>query len=530
MVFDLWATVSTERANSPILTSDSAGTSAKLAIGLVAIFAGTKLLLHFVTIFFTPYEIHRDEFLYLAMGEHLRLWNMDFPPAIAILANTARLVFGDTLFAIRFFPAIAGAAIVALTAMLVRELGGGRGAQAMAMLAVMCNPLFMRTAVLFQPVVFDQLCWTLGLCAMARLARGPRLQDWILLGVAFGLGLLNKFSILFFGAAAFVGFLLSPQRRMVFSRGAWIALAITLLLGSPSIVGQVRLGFPVTIHMADLQTQQLHRVTHGEYLSGQVLMLGPSVLLAGLGLWFLVSARAMRQCRALGLTCAAVFVLLLFLHGKPYYTGPIYPALFAAGATVVFGWPSGYARWLRLTGGTLILLFGLFSLPFGLPILPPERMARYAARAGLTTAVTTNQGKVLPLPQDYADMIGWKDQVQAVARAFASLSVERQAVTGLFAQNYGQAGALEFYGPRLGLTAPIMLPNNFLLWPAKPECEAILTVGISEAYLQKFFAKVSVLDRFDHPWMVPEERNLLICLAAQPTRDLQEAWKRRSRK
>lgn len=516
------ADISSLRAGSPL--------PVKLALDLVIVFAGLQLVLHLVTIFVTPYEVHRDEFLYLAMGEHLHLWNMDFPPAIAILAKLARLLFGDTLFAIRFLPALAGAAIVALTAMLVREFGGGRGAQALAMLAIVCNPLFMRAAVLFQPVVFDQLWWTVGLYALTRICKKPILQDWILLGVACGFGLLNKFSILFFSLAAFVGLLLSPRRNTLLSRGAWIALGTALLLGSPSIVGQVRLDFPVMVHMQDLTTQQLDRVTYGDYLIGQVLMLGPSALLAAVGVWSLIASAAMRQFTAVGWTCTTVFILLMLLHGKAYYTGPIYPALLAAGSVAVLDWRPIFVNWVCFAIAFLIVLFGIVSLPFGLPILPPDLMARYAARAGLTSAVTTNQGKVLPLPQDYADMIGWKEQVDTVAKAFASLPPEKQAVTGLVVRNYGQAGALEFYYPRFGLTAPIMLPNNFLLWPAKPQCKAILAVGIAEEDVQKFFARVTVLGHFQHRWMVPEERDFVLYFAEEPTRDIREAWQRRTQK
>jgi hypothetical protein len=282
--------------------------------------------------------------------------------------------------------------------------------------------------------------------------------------------------------------------------------------------------------MEDLRAQQLNRVTYGDYLTGQVLMLGPSILLAAIGVWSLMTSAAMRQFRAIGWTCATVFGLLLLLHGKAYYTGPIYPALLAAGSAAVFGWRPICAKWIGFATAVIVLLFGIVSLPFGLPLLPPDLMARYAAKAGLTSAVRTNQGKVLPLPQDYADMIGWKEQVEAVAKAFASLPPEKQAVTGLVARNYGQAGALEFYGPRFGLTAPIMLPNNFLLWPAKPHCKAVLTVAIPEADVQRFFARVTVLDHFDHRWMVPEERNLVLCFAEEPTRDIREAWQPRARK
>ena len=125
----------------------------RLAFGLVAAFAAVKLLVHFITIAVTPYGIHRDEFLYLAMGQHLRSWCMDFPPAIAVLAQVARSLFGDTLFAVRFFPAIAGTLLVIATGLLTRELGGRRFAQGLAMFALFSSPLFLRPAALFQPVV-----------------------------------------------------------------------------------------------------------------------------------------------------------------------------------------------------------------------------------------------------------------------------------------------------------------------------------------------------------------------------------------
>jgi hypothetical protein len=145
-----------------------------LALGLVIGFAAVKLLAHFLTVAVTPYGIHRDEFLYLSMGEHLRLWRMDFPPAIALLAKAARGLFGDTLFAIRFFPAIAGTCVLALAGVIARELGGARFAQGLAMLTILLGALFLRSASLFHPVVFDQLCRTLfGRFTRRSLPRGP---------------------------------------------------------------------------------------------------------------------------------------------------------------------------------------------------------------------------------------------------------------------------------------------------------------------------------------------------------------------
>lgn len=519
----------------------------------IAACAFARFLVHLVITLTTPYEIHRDEFLYLAMGEHLRLWAMDFPPAIALLANFSTGLFGDNLFAVRFTPALAGAAIVAMTGLLVRELGGRRPAQAVAMLCVCCSPLFLRAACLFQPVVFDQLWWTVAFYAVVRLlyqssgsspeqasrvdektidiralSDSASFRQWLLLGVACGLGLLTKFSILFFGLALVGALLLGKHRAVFLGRGPWMAAAIALVIGAPTIMGQLRLGLPVLIHMEDLQTEQLHRVTYAEFLTGQVLMFGPSIIVAAAGFVYLGLVRAGSRLRAVAVTCAGAFLLLMILHGKAYYIGPIYPTLFAAGA--VFAWElrGRVALYARRVLVALIVVAGALCSPFGLPFLPPEPMARYAARLGIQAAVKTNTGTVLPLPQDYADMIGWKEQVQAVASAFRTLPSEVQSRAWLIARNSGQAGAMEFYGPRFGLPRRIMLPDNFLLWPAAPSCDAAISIDIPPADLKKFFGQVEIIGHFDHPWMVEWERHSVICRAEEPVKDLREAWRKRS--
>ena len=161
----------------------------------------------------------------------------------------------------------------------------------------------------------------------------------------------------------------------------------------------------------------------------------------------------------------------------------------------------------------------------GLPILPPEKMAKYAAALGDKSLVTTNRKVVLRLPQDYADMLGWEEQVIAVAEAWQGLPPDKRAKAVFIARNYGQAGALEFFGPRHGLTRPILLPKNFLLWPppAAP-CDVVITVGIPQEDLARFFKSTRLIQRFDNAWRVPEEQKVPICIGENPIRDLQEAW------
>jgi hypothetical protein len=158
-------------------------------------------------------------------------------------------------------------------------------------------------------------------------------------------------------------------------------------------------------------------------------------------------------------------------------------------------------------------------------------MARYAATVGLKAATTTNRGTALPLPQDFADMPGWEDQVCAVAQVYQSLPADKRAQAVLVASNYGQAGALEFFGPRHGLPRRVLLPGSALLWRPSPgdSHDVVVTVGISPENLGRFLRAIRLVSRFDHPWMVDEERNVPICVAETPYGNAREVWAPRKR-
>jgi hypothetical protein len=231
----------------------------------------------------------------------------------------------------------------------------------------------------------------------------------------------------------------------------------------------------------------------------------------------------MRAYRPIASSCLMVFLLLLLLHGKPYYAGPIYPVLFAAGAAAL----DQASRQVQWGAGVFILGFGLLALPFGLPILPPAAMASFAARFGPKAATMTNQGQFLALPQDYADMIGWPAQVAAMAEAYQSLPPDQRAQAILVASNYGQAGALEFFGPALGLRAPVWLPGSPKWWqPTGRLPEVVVAIGFSPDSTPRYFRTVQLISQFDHPWMVAEERHTPIVIAQSPLPDLQAVWSR----
>ncbi|HET7230876.1 MAG TPA: glycosyltransferase family 39 protein [Longimicrobium sp.] len=497
------------------------------AWGIVGALAALKLALHVATNLFTPYGVHRDELLYLAMGRHLQLWKMDFPPLIAVLAQAQRAAFGDSLLSIRLAAAIAGTLLVVLAALVAREAGGGRFSQGAAAVGMMSGVLWQRSANLFQPVVFDQLWWTLALFALLCLCRSKNPRWWLAVGLACGIGLLTKFSILFFGVALFGAMLLTKHRWWLFTPWPWAALALALAIGSPSIVGQVRLGFPVRASMSELSQSQLAHVGHADFLLGQVMMVGPAILLALAGVWTLLIGRA-RAFRIAGWACVLAVALLMVLHGKPYYAGPVYPTLIGAGAAALGGvrvrFLSPALRWGAVAA---MVAGGLFLLPLGIPILPPVQMRAYTQAAGLSVANRNNRGQMERLPQDYADMLPWEDQVAQIARVYRKLPPEKRARAVIFAGNYGEAGAIDFYGPKYGLPRAVSDAGTYWFFgPGRLPGAVLITIGKPDEDLRPFFSTVTRYGWVDNAWWVSEERDNTIYVAEGPKTTLQALWPR----
>jgi hypothetical protein len=337
--------------------------------------------------------------------------------------------------------------------------------------------------------------------------------------------------MLFLGVGLVAGLVLAPQRRVLLTPWPWLAVLIALVIGSPSIVGQIRLGYPVVGQMGTLQQSQLVHVSVWSFVTEQLLY-GPGVFLGGAGVVYLLRAESMRPYRAVAWTCIATWVLLLVLHGKPYYIGPIYPTLFGAGAVALERWTEPL-RGRRGSAGTavrgvavgLIVAYGILILPFGIPVVPPAEMAAYSARVGITAAVTTNQGRRLPLPQDYADMLGWPQQVAALARVYGSLPPEKRSQAVLIAGNYGEAGAIDYYGPRYGLPRAVSAAGSYWFFgPGDKPGAVAITIGVQQQDLVAFFGRVTAVGRVVNPWGVPEEMDVPIFLCEQPRRTLQAVW------
>jgi 4-amino-4-deoxy-L-arabinose transferase-like glycosyltransferase len=499
----------------------------RLIVGLV----GIKVLLHVAAAAVTPYEFHRDELLYFSMGTHLRLFHMDFPPLIALLSELLRHTVGVSVFTYRMLPALAGAGVLLVALATARALGGGRVAVLLTGVAVLTGVVFLRTAALFQPVVFDQLAWGAALYALLRLEQTDDPRWWHWLGLAGGLGLLTKFSIAFIGVGVLAALLATPRRRALLGPGPWVALGIVLVLGSPSILGQIALGFPVVGQLDSLRGSQLERITWREFLGTQPLMMGPAIVLAGAGAVASFVDPRLRPFRSVAIACLATFLLLGALQGKPYYAAPIFPVLSAAGAVWVEGLGRPRLRAAIAWGvGAAAVAYGIALLPLGLPVVPPAPMARYAAAIGLTAATRTNTGGRLPLPQDYADMLGWREKADAVAGVVATLTPAERERTVLYGDNYGQAGALDLYGRRLGLPPVVSLTGSFYYFgPGERTAGVILALGVEPAEVETVrCGSLEVGPRVSNPWGVEEEQDVPIVVCREPDITLRELWARRA--
>jgi len=507
------------------MTSDS---RPAIAARVLAAAVVLDLALHVMTALITPYGFQRDEFLYFAMGAHLHLWSMDFPPAMAILSQLMRATTGLGLVPVRILPGIASAGLVVFAVLFARELGGRAYAQALAALTIVASPALLRSGTLFQPVVFDQLAWTLVLFALLRLARTGDGRWWLALGAAAGLGLLVKFSIAIIGAGVLVAVLALPERRWLATPWPYAAAVLAFALGSPSIAGQMHTGWTAVLYERELSAQQLVHVTVAGFFVSQVQMLGLGAALALAGLW---AYWREPQVRVVAVSCLVALGIILWFHGKSYYLLPVYPALVGGGAAWLERYTataarSGLGTTARATALAIVAAYGALALPFGLPVLAPEAMVRYAAH-GPTGGVTTNTDRVLHLPQDYADMLHWRRRVAAVAHVYDSLPPAERANAVIGATNYGEAGAIDYYGPSLGLPNALCGCGTYWFFgPGTKPGTVLVTIGVAEAALRGFYGDVTPAGRLVDTLAVPEEQDVPLFVSTEPKTTLQALWPR----
>jgi hypothetical protein len=501
-----------------------------LVSGATALLLGlalAKLLLQFAGI--NHYGFFRDELYYMACGEHLAWGYVDQPPLIALLAWFARHVFGHSLFGLRLLPVVAGAAVVFLAGVFSGELGGGRFAQFLSATAILLAPAYLAFDTFFSMNAFEPLFWLVcGLIAV-RIVKGASPRWWLAFGAVAGVGLENKHTMLVFGFALVAGLLLAGEWRIFRSKWIWIGGLIALVIFLPNLVWESRHGWPQIEVVRNAQQFKNVQVGALEFLFEQMLFLHPLSLPIWLGgLTWLLFSKEGKRFRFLGFAYLIVLGIFIALDGKTYYVLPVYPVLMSAGGVALerFAQSGLVAKRMAFAYPVLLILGGLVTVPFGVPLLPVDTFLRFSAALPYAS-VKTERDATVPLPQLYADMFGWENMATTVSGVYHDLPQAERQDCAILAGNYGEAGAIDYYGPKLGLPEAISGHNSYFYWgPRNYSGGCVILFGEGSGEFKTLFGDVQQVATITNSYAMPGEQNVPVYVCRKPSAPLAELWPR----
>jgi hypothetical protein len=501
-------------------TDTPASTRAPLrpALWLAALFALLCFAIHFGASLWGSrlgYGFFRDELYYLVCGHHLAWGYVDQAPLVALQARLAEMIFGLSPTGIRIFSFIAAGVEVGLTGLLAWQFGGRVTAQVLAMTAAIACPVFLGTTNFLSMNSWEPCFWMGALLVLARIAEGSAgLRAWLLFGLLSGLSIENKHSTVFFLVALVLGLLISPQRKILFTRGCAIAVAIIFALALPNFIWQWAHHFPTY--------ELLNNIAHSDkntkfpplgFLWQQLnmLLIFTAPLWIG-GLIWLCIARSARSWRFVAFTYLVFLSMMMAMHAKDYYLAPIYPVLFAAGAAALTLRP-GRPAWARVSAASGHILYAAIlafflcfvTAPIVLTVLPPDRYVAYTARFGANRK--QSEKFTSPLPQYLSDRFGWPEMVAGFAQRYNALPPEQRAHTAIFCGNYGEASAVNVLGAKYGLPTAISGHQNYFYWGWNNYTgDSVLTLG-NDPKDYSNYAEVIDLGPFDAPWIMDHEHH-----------------------
>jgi len=481
-------------------------------------------VLAFHLAFLPGYGVFRDELYYMACGRRPGWGYVDHPPLVGWVAWLVAQVAGDSHLALRVVAALAMATTVWLAGRIARALGGGPFAVALAAIATGLAPVALSLGSYYSMNVFDLLFWALIAWILVRvLSDGPE-RLWLAFGAVAGLGLLNKISILYLGFGLVVGLVLARRWDVFRSRLFWAGGLLALAIFLPHLLWQHANGWPTLEFMANARRHKMAPLSAPGFVREALLQTAPMAWLWVAGVAWLLLARASSRVRALGFAFLVVVGVLAFGGGKPYYLAAAYSLAFAAGAVAVESWTAGRARALRPALAVLMVGVALALSPLGRPVLPVDAFVRYAAALGQKPG--TEERKALGrLPQFYADMHGWREMAEAVAGVVRGLPPEDRAKACVFGQNYGEAGAIEYFARDLDLPPAISGHNSYWLWgPGACTGEVMVVIGDRRARLEELFADVRLGAVSRCRDCMPYEDGLSIWVARGPKVPLAGVW------
>ena len=486
-------------------------------LALLLALAAAKLIFHVATN--GQYGFHRDELQFLSDARRLDWGFVAYPPLTPFLGRIEWELFGASLAGFRFFPALAQSIVFVVAGLMARRLGGGRAAMLLAAFAVALGPVSLSGSALFMYVTFDFLWYVLlAYFVVCRIESGDA-RWWLAIGAMVGLGMMTKYTAAFFAAGLVAGVALTPLRADLRSKWLWCGVALSLLIFLPNLVWQFRHDF-VTLDML----KQIHardvRIGRADGFWLEQLYIASNfvtVPLWLLGLWFVFVTEAGRRWRILGWMTLMPFVILVAARGRGYYAAPLYPMLLAAGAVQLQAFIDSMRAptWRRgaWAASFVIVLCGAIMLRICLPLVPVNSPA---------------WARVNELNGDFREELGWPELAREVARIRDGLTAEERTQTGIWASNYGEAGALDLYGPQYGLPQAWSAANSFWLrGPYGPTPQNMIVVGADRKDLDQPCTMVELVGHTGNEAKVENEEtkwhaDIFLCRGVR--KPLEELW------
>ncbi|MGA7697790.1 MAG: glycosyltransferase family 39 protein [Candidatus Sulfotelmatobacter sp.] len=517
---------------STTVSSPSPERQSSLATGLALIWliALAKLLFHIY--FNNRYGYFRDEFDYMACGDHLAWGYVDQPPLIPFLIHISRALLGDSLRAVRFLPALASSLLVVQAAVLAREFGGRRFALLLSAVTIVIAPQYLSNGSLLTTNCLEPNLWMgcayFAILAIKRAGTEKAPSYWLWFGVVAGLGLQEKYSIAVFGFGMVVGLLLTPQRRAFLNPWIWIGGLAAFPIFLPNLLWNIHYHWPFVELMHNIRAEGRDVILPlPQYFFQQTILVHPFAAPIWLtGLFALLFSARLKPYRALGWSYLVCFTVFFVLHGKNYYLAPIYPMLLAAGAVIIESALDGaktadaenarpHGAWAKPAIIIALLVTGAHLAPITVPVLSPDGFLAYAKYLPFKLPVMEHSHARAALPQWYADQFGWEEIVAETAVAWNRLSAEERTDKncGIFAQDYGQAGAIDFLGRRYGLPPSLSGHQTWFLWgPRGYSGNCMIVLDDRRKRLEQLWDHVEYVGQSaDNPYALEKQIDVYIC-------------------
>ena len=427
------------------------------------IILGLFVLLKFVLQYFaidSAYELHRDEYLHLDLGKHLA-WGYASVPPVTSWISFLILHLGNSVFLVKFFPALFGALTIVVVWKTVESLEGGLFALILGSACVTFSAL-LRINTLYQPNSLEFLLWTVMFFTIIKFINSEN-KKWLwLASITFAFGFLNKYNIAFLLLGLLPAILLTTHRNIFLNKHLYLSLLVALIIIAPNLVWQYENGFPVFHHLRELADKQLVNVNRMDFLQEQLLFFIGSIFVIILAFVSFFTHAPFRKYRIFFWSYIFTISIYFSLKAKAYYAMGLYPILLAFGSVYLEkllknGWLA-YIRPVAIIVPVIVFL-PLYQLV--LPVLPPSTIVEKTTSFNRYGLLRWEDGKDHTLPQDYADMLGWRELANIVDSAFSTITDKKNTL--IHCDNYGQAGAVNFYSNQT-YTEAVSMNADYINW------------------------------------------------------------------